>query len=195
MLDALRQPLEDGTIEIGRARGTIRYPARIQLVAAMNPCRCGWSDDPERTCRCPHGEPERYVRRISGPLLDRLDIQVTMPRVPPAELVTEQRSESSAAVAARICTARERATSRHDGRSNAQLTGAAIVRACRLGRSERTLAAEIALRTGLTARGVHRVLRVARTIADLGQRDVVTADDILAAASLRDPSAPPQMAA
>src|SRR3954464_13864871 len=81
-LDALRQPLEEGVIAIARANGRVRYPARFQLVAAMNPCRCGYAGDDQKACRCPNGDPERYVRRVSGPLLDRIEIQIEMSRVP-----------------------------------------------------------------------------------------------------------------
>ena len=102
VLDALRQPLEDGTVEIVRAHGSVRYPARLQLIAAMNPCRCGWHGDPERRCRCPPREPERYARRVSGPLLDRIDLRVVMPRLRPGALVDAARPEPSALVAARV---------------------------------------------------------------------------------------------
>jgi len=86
-LDALRQPLEEGVLMIARAHGHVRYPARFQLVAAMNPCRCGYANDPDMQCRCSTGDPDRYVRRVSGPLIDRLDIQIEMARVPVAELL------------------------------------------------------------------------------------------------------------
>ena len=95
VLDALRQPLEDGSIEIVRAHGHVRYPARLQLIAATNPCRCGWFGDPDRACRCPPLEPERYVRRVSGPLLDRIDLRIAMPRVPPQELIGGSPGEAS----------------------------------------------------------------------------------------------------
>lgn len=195
VLDALRQPLEDGTMEIARARGVVRYPARIQLVAAMNPCRCGFFGDAQRPCRCPISDPQRYQRRVSGPLLDRLDLRVEMARVPPTELVRPEASEASEPVAARIHGAHLRARERNAGRSNAQLTGITAVRACGLGAAERRLCADLAGRGGLTARGVHRALRVARTIADLAERDRVTAPDLLAAAGLRDPAATPSLAA
>ena len=94
VLDALRQPLEDGTVEIVRAHGSVRYPARLQLIAAMNPCRCGWYGDPERACRCPAREPQRYLRRVSGPLLDRIDLRVVMPRVDALELVGDAHPEA-----------------------------------------------------------------------------------------------------
>lgn len=195
VLDALRQPLEDGTVEISRAHGSIRYPARVQLVAAMNPCRCGWAGDQQTMCRCSHGEPDRYVRRVSGPLVDRLDLRVEMPRVPPSELVGERTGEASAAVAARISAARGLARARNSGWPNAHLSGPQGVRACRLGPTERQLATDLATRAGMTARGVHRVLRVARTIADLDARDLVTEADLLAAAGFRDPAATPSLAA
>lgn len=195
VLDALRQPLEDGTMEVARARGVVRYPARIQLVAAMNPCRCGFSGDPQRVCRCPVLDPERYQRRVSGPLLDRLDVRVEMGRVPAAELVRADPSEESASVAARIAAAHARQRDRNSGRVNAHLTGAAAVRACGLGRDERRLCSELATRGGMTARGVHRTVRVARTIADLADRDTVVEADLLAAAGLRDASATPSLAA
>ncbi len=109
VLDALRQPLEDGAVEVVRAHGSVHYPARLQLIAAMNPCRCGWHGDPERRCRCPLREPDRYMRRVSGPLLDRIDLRVVMPRLLPEELVEAARPEASVLVAARVRTAWDRA--------------------------------------------------------------------------------------
>nr|MBA2488667.1 ATP-binding protein [Chloroflexota bacterium] len=193
--DALRQPLEDGTVELSRARGSVRYPARLQLVAAMNPCRCGWHGDSERTCRCAHGEPDRYVRRVSGPLLDRLDMRIEMPRMAPAELVAGPVGEGSAVVAKRIRAARERALERNRGRANAHLAGSAAVHACRLGTREKALMTDLATGAGMTGRGVHRVLRVARTIADLAGHERVEETDLLAAAGLRDPLVLPGLAA
>jgi magnesium chelatase family protein len=195
VLDALRQPLEDGVVEVSRVRGSVRYPARFQLIAAMNPCRCGWQGDLERQCRCPPGDPERYVRRVSGPLLDRVDLRVEMPRVVPAELVGATAGEPSALVATRICDARRRQSERNAGRPNAHLSGAAGARACRLEAAERRLMLDLATRGGMTARGVHRVMRVARTIADLAARDRVTESDLLAAAGLRDPAGDTDLAA
>jgi magnesium chelatase family protein len=190
VLDALRQPLEEGIVDIARAGGRLRYPARVQLIAAMNPCRCGYANDSERSCTCAIGEPERYVRRVSGPLLDRIDIQVEMPRVRPSELIARTQPESSDAVAARIVAARSRALPRNRGRVNALLPGATVARACSLGDREERLVTELSETALLSARGVHRLLRVARTIADLSGREAVAADDLLAAASLRDPLAP-----
>jgi magnesium chelatase family protein len=190
VLEALRQPLEEGSVVIARAQGAVRFPADVQLVAAMNPCRCGYHGDLDRACTCPPGEPERYVRRVSGPLLDRLDLRVELPRVPPAALLLGDDPEPSAAVAARIAAGRARAQRRNGGRLNARLTGREAVELCRLGRESRDLLAAIARHRALSARGIHRILRVALTIADLGARDRVRDEDVLAAADLRDPAAP-----
>ncbi len=189
VLEALRQPLEEGSVVVARAQGALRFPAQVQLVAAMNPCRCGYFGDPDRACTCAPGDPERYVRRVSGPLLDRLDLRIEMPRVRPAELLLGPDPEPSAPVAARIAEARTRSMARNGGRLNARLGGRETVAVCRLGDPARDVLAAVAARRGLTARGVHRILRVARTIADLAGREAVDAGDVLAAADLRDPSA------
>ena len=123
VLDALRQPLEDGSVEIVRAHGSVTYPAQLQLIAAMNPCRCGWNGDPERICRCPAREPERYRRRVSGPLLDRIDLRVVMPRMDPEQLVKLAEPESSETVARRILGAWALALERNGGVPNAALRG------------------------------------------------------------------------
>ena len=186
VLDALRQPLEDGSVEIERAHGSVRYPARLQLVAAMNPCRCGWFGDAERACRCAVGDPQRYARRVSGPLLDRMDLQVRMARLSSAELVDPSQQESSATVAARVEAAWERSSARNRGLANAALTGAQALRACALDLKTRRTVTELAAALDLTARGVHRLLRVARTIADVRSAETVGREDLLAAAVLRD---------
>jgi len=195
VLDALRQPLEDGSVEIVRAHGSARYPARLQLLAAMNPCRCGWYGDATRPCRCPSREPERYVRRVSGPLLDRIDLRVAMPRMEAQQLVEYSAPESSRVVAERVATAWRRARERNGGHANARLGGAQLMSVCELDTAGRAVAKELALGLDLTARGVHRMLRVARTIADLAGRGSVGRDDIVAASSLRDRSLEAEMAA
>jgi magnesium chelatase family protein len=195
VLDALRQPLEDGSVEIVRAHGSVRYPARLQLIAAMNPCRCGWHGDPDRPCRCRTGEVERYLRRVSGPLLDRVDLRVVMPRLDPDTLIESSAVESSSVVARRVAAAWAIARDRNGGRPNALLRGRQLVRVCVMDRSARSTLSEIARDLGLTARSVHRVMRVARTIADLRGASDITADDLLAAASLRDRSLETPLAA
>ncbi len=188
VLDALRQPLEDGSVEIARAHGSVRYPARLQLIAAMNPCRCGWHGDPERRCRCPLHEPDRYQRRVSGPLLDRIDLRVVMPRLLPEALVDAARPEASIHVAARVRRAWDRALARNGGRPNAALQGQQLMRACALDELARTTLKDVSLRLELTARSIHRMMRVARTVADLRDRESVGAEEVLAAASMRDRS-------
>ena len=188
VLDALRQPLEDGTVEIVRAHGHVRYPARLQLIAAMNPCRCGWHGSEDRVCRCGAEEADRYVRRVSGPLLDRIDMRVSVPRVAPEALLDETPGEPSAVVAARIATARERALGR-SGVTNGRLAGAVLLDACRLGSPGRQSLTHMASTRAMTARGIHRALRVARTIADLAGHEAVGAEDLAAAVTLREDGA------
>ncbi len=194
VLDALRQPLEDGNVEIARAHGSVRYPARLQLIAAMNPCRCGWYGDPVRACRCPAREPQRYLRRVSGPLLDRIDLRVVMPRLDAVELVDDTRPEGSASVAARIRHAWDRSLARGAGRPNGSLRGRRLLEACAMDAAARRTLAEVSEGLELTARSVHRVLRVARTIADLTDQGNVGSTEILAAAALRDRSLEPGVA-
>ena len=161
----------------------------------MNPCRCGYFGDPDRPCRCALGEPERYVRRVSGPLRDRLDMEVELRRVPPHELLGGPEPERSAAVAARIAAARRSSRSRNRGRLNAELSGAEAVRAADPDARARARLTEIAEVGRLSARNVHRLLRVARTIADLAGAGRVDEAAILAAAGLSDPGATPASAA
>jgi magnesium chelatase family protein len=189
-LDALREPLEEGVLTIARARGHVRYPARFQLVAAMNPCRCGYFNDVARRCICKTGDPEKYVRRVSGPLRDRFDMEIEMSRVPPKMLLTGPTPEASSVVKRRVFAARQVALNRNRGRPNALLPGSAVLAACALDRSATGTLEEFAARYQLSARSVHRLLRVARTMADLDGRASVTKQDVLAAGSLRDPAAP-----
>jgi magnesium chelatase family protein len=187
-LDALRQPLEEGVLTIARVHGHVRYPARFQMVAAMNPCRCGFYGDTERRCKCPVNDPARYVSRVSGPLRDRLDIQIEMTRVQPRDLLSTKQPEGSAPVRARIRDARAVALARNGGRANAQLSATALVQACAMSRSADATLAEWAATKHLTARSVHRLMRVARTVADLHGHETVTDADVLEAGTLRDPS-------
>ncbi|HUP82669.1 MAG TPA: YifB family Mg chelatase-like AAA ATPase [Candidatus Limnocylindria bacterium] len=189
-LDALREPLEEGVLTIARVSGRVRYPARFQLVAAMNPCRCGYFNDVQRRCTCKTGDPESYVRRVSGPLRDRFDMEIEMSRVPPKMLLSGPAPESSASVRDRILAARQTALARNRGRANALLPGSAVLAACALSRSSAGVLEEFAATYHLSARAVHRLLRVARTIADLDGRPDVSAHDVLAAGSLKDPAAP-----
>ncbi len=179
VLDALRQPAEDGEVCIVRATRAVRFPAQFMLVAAMNPCPCGWYGDQRRACRCTLHELGRYRRRISGPLLDRIDLHVDVPTVPCAALPSAGSAESSAAVRNRVEVARCRQAERAatgGPKLNARLKGAALRRACAIPPDARKLLAEAVEKLGLSARAHDRVLRVARTIADLaGAERIATA--------------------
>ncbi len=164
VLDGLREPLEVGAIRLTRAAGTVRYPARVQLVAATNPCPCGDLGRLDRACRCRPDQAHRYRSRLSGPLLDRIDLQVELERVAASDLVEAPAGEASAAVAARVGAARAVARER-DGSEPARATGAAIRRA--VGARAVRRAARAADGLGWSARGLDRCLRVARTVADL----------------------------
>jgi magnesium chelatase family protein len=186
VLEALRQPLEDGRVTIVRAGRAETYPASFQLVAAMNPCPCGQAGEADRACSCQRAVAERYLARISGPLRDRIDLWVSMPRVPPAVLVGATPPESSALVGARIAAARDRQQIR-SGRLNATLAGRGLRSACRLSRPSETRVVELAELEGLSARGTERLLRVARTIADLAGSDEVAREALEEAARYRSP--------
>ncbi len=170
VLEALRQPLEDGEVTVARVGGTLRLPARFQLVCAMNPCRCGWRGHPDRRCTCSDREVARYVEKISGPLLDRIDLHVAVPSVEYEAMRRREAPEPSAAVKARAEAARAVQSRRLAGTGaacNAQMSPAMVGEFCRLdGAGEKLLKAAFD-RMGLTARSHDRVLRVARTIADL----------------------------
>jgi magnesium chelatase family protein len=164
-------------------------PARFQLVAAMNPCPCGGGSAPDTGCRCPVGVPDRYAGRVSGPLRDRIDLWVEMPPVPQAQLVGPGSAESSEVVAARIAAARAMAVGR--GRvANARLEGARLRSACRLTQHDEALVASISAAAGLSARGVGRLLRVARTFADLDGARNVGHEHLEEAARYRVPTGP-----
>ena len=185
-LEALRQPIEDGEIVVVRGQQALRFPARFMLVAATNPCPCGFAGS-ERACRCAEHELARHRRRLSGPLLDRIDLLVTVDR-PGAAALAEDPATSSAAVRARVLAARERQQARLIGTSihaNAQLGTRLLRTHVRVSGPVRRALTQAYERGGLSARGHDRVLRVARTIADLADRDAVQLDDVLQALALR----------
>jgi magnesium chelatase family protein len=183
LLDALREPLENGVIWISRAAVTAQFPARAMLVAAMNPCPCGYLGHPKRGCSCTGAKLEAYAGRLSGPLLDRLDLQVEVPSLSGSDLEGVAPSEPSVVVRARVIAARELQARR--GSLNAELPARQVRAACALEPQARTLAREAVDRSGLSARGISRALRVARTIADLAARDAVSAMDLAEALQYR----------
>ncbi len=171
MLEMLRQPLEDRTVTLSRASGSVTFPANFMLVAAMNPCPCGYYGDPARACTCSPAQVQRYQKRLSGPLLDRIDIYLDVPRVPYEKLSAEARGEPSARVRERVMEARER--QRHRFRdhphclTNADMGPTEVREYCVLDEAGRSLMATAVKQMHLSARAYHRVLKLARTIADL----------------------------
>ena len=176
VLEAMRQPLEDGEVTVARAGGTLHLPARFQLVCAMNPCRCGWRGHPSGMCTCSDREVEKYVEKISGPLLDRIDLHVNVPSVEYEAMRRKETPESSADVKKRVDGARAVQSARFAGTDtvcNAHMTPAQIGEFCRLDSTGEALMKNAFDRMGLTARSHDRILRVARTIADLdGDRNI-----------------------
>ena len=172
-LEALREPLETGRVTISRAARQADFPARFQLLAAMNPCPCGHHGSPLHDCRCTPDEVSRYQGRLSGPLLDRIDLQVEVPAVAPQALAAAPDGEPSAVIAARVAAARDRALQRQ-GVLNHALAGAALESHCALDSATAAFLQHAALRLGWSARGFHRMLRVARSIADLAGSDGIT---------------------
>ena len=175
VLEALRQPLEEGRVAIARVGRATTFPARFQLIAAMNPCPCGFAGMSDRDCRCTVAAVERYGRRVSGPLRDRIDLWVTMPRVPAASIMGGSEPETSQVVGARIAVGR--AIARGRGGStwsmNGRLTGAALRAACAMDDAARRRVVRLAELEAASGRSTERILRVARTIADLGGDETV----------------------
>jgi magnesium chelatase family protein len=186
-LEVLRQPLEEGRIIISRARGTLELPARFQLVAAMNPCPCGQRGAAHRACRCTDREARAYLQRLSGPLLDRIDLHVEVPALAWSDLSTPP-AEPSARVAERVRRARERQRLRSatsGAATNAGIPSGHLREVVPLPEDGRRLLRSAVDRLGLTARGLDRLLRLARTVADLADRDAVTTADVAEALHFR----------
>ena len=171
-LEVLREPLETGRVSIARAAARVDYPAAIQLVAAMNPCPCGRLGEPSGQCRCTPDQVARYRGRLSGPLLDRIDLFVEVPRLAPRELQQAAPGEASAPVRGRVVSARQRQLAR-DGCPAARLPAGALEQSCRADAEARALLERASERLGLSARAWHRCLRLARTIADLAGEDTI----------------------
>ena len=186
VLEALRQPIEEGRITVSRALRSVMFPARFVLVAAMNPCPCGYQGDPKRACRCTPQQTARYRGRLSGPLRDRLDLIVEVEAVPITALTEGPAGESSAAVRARVLAARERQLARGArARVNAQLSGPELKKHAPLNVAGRRLLERSADKLHLSARGFHRIIRVARTIADLAGAEAITTEHLMEALQYR----------
>jgi len=170
VLEVLRQPLEDRMVTISRAKFTVEYPASFMLVAAMNPCPCGFYNHPEKECVCAPGVVQKYLNKISGPLLDRIDIHIEVTPVPFSELSAERASEQSATMRERVIRARRIQEKRYEGRGlhcNAQIGSRQLREICQIDATGKALLEKAMERLGLSARAYDRILKVARTIADL----------------------------
>ncbi|WP_432696982.1 YifB family Mg chelatase-like AAA ATPase [Marinobacterium sp. YM272] len=185
VLEVMREPMESGEILISRAARSTHYPARFQLVAAMNPCPCGYFGDGTDRCQCTPDQIKRYQQRISGPLLDRIDLQLHVPALSPEELLRPARpGESSAAVRERVLEARERQLARQ-GKVNRDLASAELDQHCALPEEARRLLEQVMVRHHVSARACHRLLRVARTLADLAGDAAITSEYLLEALAYR----------
>lgn len=191
VLEYLRQPLEDGVVTVSRAAGSITFPARFTLIAAKNPCPCGYATDPERQCSCSPHQVSAYNRRISGPIVDRIDLSVEVPRLPLRDLTdTAPKEESSALVRGRVCAARARARARFAAAGSSLTTNAdmgprQVAATCVIDSETTKLLAAATAQLHLSARAYHRLLKVARTIADLADSESITSDHVAEALQYR----------
>ncbi|HZY99453.1 MAG TPA: YifB family Mg chelatase-like AAA ATPase [Candidatus Baltobacteraceae bacterium] len=187
-IEVMRQPLEEGTVTIARAAGTFTYPARFQLVASMNPCPCGYRGVRSAECRCDDAAVAKYVNKLSGPLLDRIDLQIEIARVPFDDMIRYDGGEPSHAVRERVVAARERQHGRFDGASfshNAAIPANGMRKWCALDDAALKLLAQASARRQFSARALDRIARVARTIADLAGCDAIRSDHVAEAIQYR----------
>ena len=188
VLEVLRQPLEDGVVTITRAAMSVTFPARLTLVGAMNPCPCGHRGHPEKTCSCTPLDVKKYLSRLSGPLLDRIDLHIDVPPVAYRELASTSRAEASAQIQTRVNAARSLQQQRYTADGvfcNAHMLPKHVQAYCRLDTSGRQLMAAAMGRLGLSARGYERVLKVARTIADLAEAEAIAVEHVAEAIQYR----------
>jgi magnesium chelatase family protein len=196
-IEGLRQPLEDGRVVVTRAVGSVEFPARFTLVAAANPCPCGFAGDQRRQCMCPDYRAAQYRAKLSGPLLDRIDMRLRVPRLTKQEILGSEPAEASAAIRERVQRARDRQRARNAPLGltcNAHMTGPVARREVRVARGAEELLARAADVLALTGRGFDRALKVGRTVADLGDSDVVQAEHMAEALSYRDAFGVPELA-
>ncbi|MGA9773230.1 MAG: YifB family Mg chelatase-like AAA ATPase [Blastocatellia bacterium] len=188
VLEVLRQPLEDGRVTISRAAMSLTFPSRFMLAAAMNPCACGYFNDPTRECKCTPLQIQRYVSKISGPLLDRIDIHIDVPAVKFKELASDTPAESSAEIRERVVRARQIQQERFSGEkifSNAQMSPRLIRRYCPIDKESKALLENVITRLGLSARAYDRILKVSRTLADMELKEKIDATHVSEAIQYR----------
>lgn len=188
VLETLRQPLEDGVVTISRAQGTITFPAQFTLIASQNPCPCGFASDPDKRCTCSAMQIARYQKKISGPLLDRIDLHVEVPRVPLEKLTDESRGESSEDIRKRVLRARERQYHRlkHTPiQTNSEMSAKEVQQFCSLSDACKALLSKATEKLHLSARGYHRIIKLARTIADLDDADEIAPNHLAEAIQYR----------
>lgn len=188
VMEAMRQPIEDGKVTISRVAGTLTYPSEVMLVAAMNPCPCGFFGHPTKQCICTQNAVRKYLNRISGPMLDRIDLHVEVPPVNYSDLKSETAEESSASIRERVNRARKIQTERYKGTSvtsNARLTSSMIKKYCVLDDAAEDYLKRSFDRLGMSARAYDRILKVARTVADLEGSEIIKKEHIFSAISFR----------
>lgn len=188
-LEALRQPLEDGMVSIARVNASLTFPSRIILCCSMNPCPCGYYNDPEKQCDCSYQEIKRYNRKISGPLLDRIDIQIRVPRVTYKELTATERAESSVEIRKRVSAARNRQLQRlrkYGIVCNAQMTSSILKKTCKITKEAQQLLRAAFIEKSMSARSYDRIKKVAQTIADLEGSDEIKGIHLAEAIQLRN---------
>ena len=188
-LEVLRQPLEDGKVTVSRVNASLTFPSRMILIAAMNPCPCGYYGDKEHPCNCTPNEIKRYTRKLSGPLLDRIDIHIRVPRVEYKELTATGKAESSAEIRKRVSAARKRQLERLNEYGlfcNAQMNHALIKKLCPISQEAQQLLEQVFKKLDLSARSYDRIIKTAKTIADLAAVDIIDAQHIAEAVQLRN---------
>jgi magnesium chelatase family protein len=185
VLESLRQPLEDGVVHVARARRSVTFPARCTIVAAMNPCPCGYLTDARGRCRCPSTSVARYLARLSGPLVDRIDLHVEVPAVPVEALTQAPDGEPSARIRARVLKAQAWRRTRRQTRPNAQLRSGDLKTHCPLTPEAVSLLRSAMRELSLSARSYAKLLKIARTIADLAQSETIQAEHLAEAIQYR----------
>ena len=189
VLEALRQPLEDGVVTVSRASGTFTFPAKFTLVAAQNPCPCGYLGDGTKACVCSPGQIFKYQKKISGPLLDRIDLHVEVPRLPYEKMAATTQAEKSSNVKIRVQAAREVQKKRFIGsKTNSEMNIVEIKEYCKLAEPEQQLLKQAMKQYNFSGRSLHRILKVARTIADLAEMENITGDHLAEAIMYRPKS-------